>query len=83
LRKQVEATKPGRPSILDEAAAMTASKRWVFTAEQLADIAEVRAAVAAGKIPRVGTERLARVLKARYAMPWSVASIRDHIKETP
>lgn len=72
-----------RPSILDDAAAMTASKRWAFTAEQLADIAEVRAAVTAGKIPHVGSERLARILKTRYALPWSVASIRGRIRETP
>lgn len=77
------AAKPPRASVLDDVAASTASKRWAFTAEQLADIAEVRAAVDAGQIPRVGVERLARILKLRYDMRWSVPSIMDRIKETP
>lgn len=78
-----EIKNPLRPSILSEVAAGIAKRSWSFTPEQIADIAEVRAAVAAGTIPRVGRERLARILKERYDLPWSVSSIIEHIKDTP
>lgn len=71
--------RPRRPSILAElAASPTVRRRWDFNAEQLADIAEAFAAIDAGTIS-ISMVRLARVLKARYDLPWAVTSIRDRL----
>ena len=74
-------TKP-QPSILAELPTKPDGRgpRWTFTAEQLADIDEVFAANAAGTI-RCGCGRLARILKARYDLPWAVPTIRDRLLE--
>ena len=74
--------RPGaRPSILAEIDAAPARyKRWGFTPEQRVDIDEVFAHERAGTIV-CGCSRLARILKARYDLPWAVGTIRDRLLE--
>jgi hypothetical protein len=71
-----------RPSILDELSADPGGRprRWAFTAEQLADIEQVFAAIDAGTVT-CGCGKLARILKARYDLPWAIETIRTRLLE--
>ena len=73
--------RPKRRSILDDVAAdPRRHRRWEITAEQRKDVDEVFAAEKAGTVV-CGCTKLARILKARYNLPWAVASIRDRLLE--
>lgn len=75
----VRAAKAGRPSILDELAAAPRSRpRWEFTDEQRQDIEQVFAAEDAGTI-KCGCRKLAAIIKARYDLPWAVATIHNRL----
>ena len=72
---------PARPSILDElATAPRGRSRWEFTPEQLADVEQVFAAERAGTIA-CSYARLAAIMKARYDLPWAVATIHNRLLE--
>lgn len=70
-----------RPSLVDEVAAIKpASRKWDFTPAQRAEVDVVRARVVAGTL-YISALGLARVVKARYNLPWSVGSIRAKLTE--
>lgn len=66
-------------SILAAVAADSRTRKQIaFSPDMMADILEVFAEERAGRL-RCGCAKLARVLKARYDLPWAVTSIRDRL----